>query len=84
MQPLKIALIREEKIPADNRVAFTPVQCQWLMNKYPQLKIVVQPSVDRCFIDDEYRNEDVEVTEEFADADLLMGIKEVPKDKLMA
>ncbi len=84
MRPLKIALIREEKTPADNRVAFTPVQCQWLMNKYPQLKIVVQPSVDRCFTDDEYRNEDVEVTEEFTDADLLMGIKEVPKEKLIA
>ena len=84
MTSLKIALIREEKKPADNRVAFTPVQCQWLMNKYPQLQIVVQSSDSRCFSDDEYRNEDVLVTEDISDADLLMGIKEVPKENLIA
>ncbi len=37
MKQLTIALIREDKSPPDNRVAFTPVQCQWLMNKYPEL-----------------------------------------------
>jgi saccharopine dehydrogenase (NAD+, L-lysine-forming) len=83
MSHLKIALIREEKSPPDNRVAFTPVQCQWLMNKYPDLEIVVQPSPYRCFTDDEYREEDVTVTEDTSDADLLMGIKEVPKENLI-
>ena len=27
---LKIGLIKEGKIPADNRVAFTPEQCKWI------------------------------------------------------
>lgn len=84
MHKLKIALIREEKLPPDNRVALSPVQCQWLMNKYPELEIVVQPSPHRCFTDDEYRNEGVEVTEDFSETDLLMGIKEVPKEKIIA
>lgn len=83
MGKLKIALIREEKNPADNRVAFSPVQCQWLMTKYPGLEIFVQPSENRCFKDDEYRKEDVEVREDVSDATLLMGVKEVPKEKLV-
>jgi len=84
MHKLNIALIREEKSPPDNRVAFSPVQCQWLMNKYPELKIVVQSSQYRCYTDDEYREEAVEVMEDVSDADLLMGIKEVPKEKLIS
>jgi len=83
MQNLKIALIREEKIPPDNRVAFSPVQCQWLMNKYPGLEIIVQPSRYRCFTDEEYSYEDVPVQEDLSDCDLLMGIKEVPKEFLI-
>ena len=81
---LKIGLIREGKQPADNRVAFSPVQCQWLMNKFPELKIVVQPSVARCFTDEEYTNEDIEINENLNDCDLLIGIKEVPKEQLIA
>lgn len=83
MHKLKIALIREEKMPPDNRVAFTPVQCQWLMNKYPELVVMIQPSQHRCFTDGEYRNEGVEVSEDLSDADLLMGIKEIPKEKII-
>ncbi|MFI5135292.1 MAG: NAD(P)-dependent oxidoreductase [Chitinophagales bacterium] len=84
MAKLKIALIREEKIPRDTRVAFSPVQCQWLMNKYPGLEIVVQSSPTRCFSDDEYRHEDVTVAADVSDADLLVGIKEIPQDKLLS
>ncbi|MEO5674758.1 MAG: NAD(P)-dependent oxidoreductase [Chitinophagales bacterium] len=83
MKQLTIALIREDKSPPDNRVAFTPVQCQWLMNKYPELKIVVQPSQHRCFKDEEYLDENVEVTEDITQADLMAGIKEVPKEMLI-
>jgi saccharopine dehydrogenase (NAD+, L-lysine-forming) len=83
MSKLKIALIREQKNPPDNRVAFSPIQCQWLMNKYPELEIFVQPSSERCFKDGEYKNEDVEVREDISEADLLMGVKEVPKEKLI-
>ncbi len=54
MAELHIGLIREEKIPQDNRVAFTPLQCQWIMNNYPDVQITVQPSPHRCYKDDEY------------------------------
>ena len=32
---LKIGLIREGKIPADNRVALTPSQCKWIQKNMP-------------------------------------------------
>lgn len=81
---MKLALIREEKKPADTRVAFSPEQCVWLMNKYPGLKMVVQPSAIRCYRDEEYAAEGIELNENISDADVLMGIKEIPKEKLIA
>ncbi len=81
---MKIALIREEKVPADKRVAFSPEQCVWLLNKYPELQIVVQPSSLRCFKDEEYTKEGIILQEDVSDADVLIGIKEVPKEQLIA
>ncbi|HAP02392.1 MAG TPA: alanine dehydrogenase [Bacteroidetes bacterium] len=78
-----LALIREEKKPVDTRVAFSPEQCVWLMNKYPELKIIVQPSPIRCFSDYEYDAEGIEIREDVSEADVLVGIKEVPKEKLI-
>ena len=83
MEKMKVAQLREEKKPADNRVAFSPVQCQWLMNKFPHLHIVAQPSANRCFSDAEYQAEEVEIKEDVSDCDLLIGIKEVPQEKLI-
>jgi saccharopine dehydrogenase (NAD+, L-lysine-forming) len=80
---MKIGLIREEKIPADNRVALIPSQCKWLQKNAPHIKVVAQSSVNRCFSDREYERAGVEVREDISDCDLLMGIKEVPAEKLL-
>lgn len=80
---LKIALIREEKIPADNRVALTPAQCRWLHKNFTQIKVIVQHSDIRCFADKEYERVGVEVREDISDCDVMLGIKEVPKEKLI-
>ena len=37
---IKIGLIREGKIPADNRVALTPAQCKWIHNNFDLLKLL--------------------------------------------
>lgn len=83
MSKIIAALIREEKKPADKRVAFTPQQCVWLMNKYPNLEIIVQPSSIRCYSDEEYRAENIRVQEDISEAQYYIGIKEVPYDKLV-
>src|SRR6186713_657388 len=73
-----IALIREGKIPVDNRVALTPAQCKWVQKQYSNVRIIVQQSAHRCFDDKEYSRVGVEVKKEVEEADIFFGIKEVP------
>ena len=79
---LKIGLIKEGKIPADNRVALTPAQCRWLL-KNVDCSIAVQPSSTRAFIDKEYERAGVEMNDDLSHCDLLLGIKEVPVEMLL-
>jgi alanine dehydrogenase len=80
---LQIGLIREGKIPQDNRVALTPAQCKWLHKNFADIKLVAQHSPTRCYADVEYERAGVEVKEDMSDCNLLMGIKEVPVDMLL-
>lgn len=80
---LKIGLIKEGKIPADNRVALTPAQCKWIHKNSSDVKVIVQSSNDRCFSDREYRMAGAEVKDDISECDILFGIKEVPKDQLI-
>src|SRR5687767_15355857 len=73
-----IALIREGKIPLDNRVALTPAQCKWIQKQYNNVRIIVQQSAHRCFNDKEYTRVGIEVKKEVSEADIFIGIKEVP------
>ncbi|HUQ97122.1 MAG TPA: NAD(P)-dependent oxidoreductase [Chitinophagaceae bacterium] len=81
---IKIGLIREEKIPADNRVALSPAQCKWLQKKFPEIKIIVQHSPIRCFKDREYEQSGIEVATDVSACSILLGIKEVPPEKLLS
>lgn len=80
---IKIGLIREGKIPADNRVALTPAQCKWIKKNSTEVAVVAQSSSHRCFTDKEYQNAGIEVKEDVSDCDILLGIKEVPVDQLI-
>lgn len=80
---LKIGLIREGKIPADNRVALTPAQCKWIHKNRTDLQVTVQHCETRCFSDKEYQLAGVEVKDNVDDCDILLGIKEVPVDMLI-
>ncbi len=80
---LTIGLIKEGKLPHDNRVAFTPAQCKWINKSLDGMRVVVQSSDHRCFTDREYRMAGIEVKDDVSEADVLMGIKEVPVDELI-
>ncbi len=80
---VRIGLIKEGKIPADNRVALTPAQCKWIHKNSGAVKIVAQSSADRCFSDREYLAAGAEVKSDVSDCDILLGIKEVPVDQLI-
>ncbi len=75
---MKIGIIKEGKIPADARAALTPTQCAYIQAHFPDVKIVVEPSEHRCFSDEAYRTEGAEISDNMADCDILLGIKEVP------
>lgn len=79
---IQIGLIREEKVPKDTRVALTPDQCVDIQKEY-SVKISAAPSPDRCFGDEDYRSVGVEIREDLSDCDILLGIKEVPIDRLI-
>ena len=80
---MKIALIKETKIPVDNRVALSPKQVADLNKKYPNHQIVVQSSDIRAFSDDEYREQGVSVVNDVSDCDVFFGIKEAKLDSLI-
>jgi alanine dehydrogenase len=80
---LVIGLIREGKIPPDNRVALTPAQCKFLITHFDDIQIKVQHSTNRCFTNQEYQNAGIEVTDDLSDCNLLLGIKEVPIAQLI-
>jgi len=75
---MKIGIIKEGKIPADNRVALTPAQCRWLQENFTNCQVLVQPSATRCFSDREYSLAGIQLTDSLDECDVLLGIKEVP------
>lgn len=81
---VKIGLIREGKVPADNRVALIPAQCKWITKNHPGVQLFVQSSPDRCFSDREYSAAGITVSENVDHCDILLGIKEVPVSQLLS
>ena len=82
--PLTIGLIREGKTPPDKRVPLTPKKCAEAEASFPGLQVVVQSSPIRSYADQEYRDLGLEVRDDVSDCDILMGVKEVPADQLIA
>lgn len=80
---LTIGLVKEGKVPVDNRVALTPPQCKWLLKNRPDVRIVAEASPGRCFSDAEYRQAGVTVADDLSQCDILLGIKEVPVSMLL-
>ena len=81
---MKIGILREEKVPVDRRVPFSPSQCKRIEDNFHNLQIYVQSSNIRCFSDQEYIDQGITVLDNLESCDVLFGIKEVPKDKLIS
>jgi saccharopine dehydrogenase (NAD+, L-lysine forming) len=80
---MKLGILREGKMPPDRRVPLTPLQCEEVQHKYNDVKVLVQPSSERCYKDDEYRNAGIKIAEDLSACDVLLGVKEVPPEELM-
>jgi alanine dehydrogenase len=79
---IKIGIIREGKVPADKRVAFSPAQCAALQSS-GAFDVTVQPSPVRAYTDAEYAEAGIKLSENLHHCDILFGIKEVPVDQLI-
>lgn len=78
----KIGIVREEKVPHDMRVPFTPEQCKFIKEHF-SADVVVQPSEWRIYRNEEYAKAGITIREDISDCDILMGIKEVPVRNLI-
>ena len=81
---MKIGLIKEGKTPPDKRVPLSPEQCKWIQDNYPDIQLVVQKSPIRKYKDETYAAHGLQLVDDVTDCDVLLGVKEVPIDELIA
>ena len=75
---MKIGIIKEGKTPPDERVPLSPQQCKEIIEKFPNIELVVQKSKVRRFKDETYAQQGIQLVDNVDDCDVLMGVKEVP------
>jgi len=80
---LKFGLIREGKIPSDNRVALSPAHCKFINKTQEGIEVIVQHSDSRCYTDKEYERAGATLKEDISECDILLGIKEVSIEMLI-
>ena len=81
---MKIGIIKEYKNPPDKRVVFSPEKCVEVVKKYPEVKFLIESSDIRGFSYDEYESIGLEIVDDLSKCDILIGVKEVPIEKLIA
>ena len=80
---MKIGIIKEYKLPPDKRVVFSPEKCVETLQKFPQVEFFIEKSDIRCFSDLEYEEMGLNVVTDLSNCDVLIGVKEVPIEKLI-
>ncbi len=83
-KPIEAIGIIKESRHDENRTPLVPQHIEKLKLKYPNLDIVVQPSENRCFTDDEYKSKGAEINEDLSNCSIIFGVKEIDTDFLMS
>ena len=82
MEKLKIVGIRREnKNKWERRVAMTPWAVEDLVKS--GVKVIFQSCNLRCYTNKQYIDAGAEMTEDISDADIILGVKEIPLDLLI-
>ncbi len=71
-----IGIIRESR-PDENRAPLVPENIKKIISKYPNLNILVQPSKNRCFSNEEYKNSGAQIKEDLNNCSIIFGVKEI-------
>jgi len=77
-----ISIIKEARVD-ENRTPITPNQIQTLIANFPNLHVLVQPSKNRCFNDEDYSKAGAKIEEDISPSDIIFGVKEVEISKLI-
>jgi alanine dehydrogenase len=80
---MKFAIIKERKNPPDRRVVFSPETLAEARAQFPDAEFVVESSDIRVFSDEAYAKLGFEVADDISDADVMIGVKEVPLEHLL-
>lgn len=81
--PITFAIIKERKNPPDRRVVFSPEKCQEVIKQFPDARIIVEASNIRIFPDEAYAEAGCKIMDDVTEADVMLGVKEVPVDALI-
>jgi len=81
---MTFAIITERKNPPDRRVVFSPEMLKKASLEFPEARFIVETSAIRVFPDAAYEALGFEVTDDVSEADVMIGVKEVPLDYLIA
>ena len=81
--PSTIGIVRETKNKWERRVPLTPDDLKKLLSEN-SFKTIIQPSGNRIFPNDNYIKVGAIVQEELVDCDLIIGIKEVKLEDIIA
>lgn len=80
---IKFAIIKERKNPPDRRVVFSPEKLAEAKAQFPEAKFVLESSDIRVFPDKAYKAQGFKVTNDVSGCDVMIGVKEVPIEKLI-
>ncbi len=72
-----IGIRREDKNEWERRIPLVPSDLKELKNKYG-INAVIQPSKIRCFTDDDFISNDLEINENLGKANTVFAVKEIP------
>lgn len=70
-----IGILRETKQPLDRRAPLAPREVAMMVMR--GIRVIVQPSKERCYSDEEYQQVGAIVQEDISECDYLFCIKEI-------
>lgn len=80
---MTFAIIKERKNPPDRRVVFSPEDLAEAQLDFPEARFIVESSDIRIFPDEAYEKMGFQVMDDVSNADVMIGVKEVPIDFLI-
>ena len=79
--PHTIAILRECKNKWERRCSLTPNEVKAITAA--GIKVLVQPSTNRCYSEDEFIDAGADIQEDVSSASVIFGVKEVPIENLL-